>query len=61
MVCLYIGGRSGKDPTCQCKRHKRFRFTPWGGGRGGDPLEEGIATPVCLPGQRSLTGCSPGG
>ena len=22
-------GASGKEPTCQCRRHKRFRFDPW--------------------------------
>ena len=24
-------GASGKEPTCQCKRHKRRRFDPWVG------------------------------
>ena len=23
------GGTSGKEPTCQCRRYKRFRFKPW--------------------------------
>ena len=32
-------GASGKEPTCQCKRHKRCRFNP---GSGRSP-EEGIA------------------
>ena len=22
-------GTSGKEPTCQCRRHKRYRFDPW--------------------------------
>ena len=22
-------GTSGKEPTCQCRRHKRFEFDPW--------------------------------
>ena len=22
---------SGKEPTCQCRRHKRLRFNPWVG------------------------------
>ena len=25
------GGASGKEPTCQCQRHKRHRFDPWVG------------------------------
>ena len=28
------GGTSGKEPACQCRRHKRCRFDPWEG-----PLE----------------------
>ena len=24
-------GTSGKEPTCQCRRHKRLRFNPWVG------------------------------
>ena len=41
MLCLrsFPGGTSGKEPACQCRRHKRFRFDPWvgkipGGGHG---------------------------
>ena len=35
-VCVHIprgipGGASGKEPTCQCRRHKRHRFHPWVG------------------------------
>ena len=54
-------GASGKEPTCQCKRHERCGFDPW---------VEKIpwrrkwqCTPVFLPGkchgQRSLVGYSP--
>ena len=25
------GGASGKEPACQCRRHKRLRFVPWVG------------------------------
>ena len=25
----FPGGTSGKEPTCQCGRHKRHRFDPW--------------------------------
>ena len=24
----FSGGASGKEPTCQCRRHKRHRFNP---------------------------------
>ena len=40
MVCLYIGGPSGKDPTCQRKRQETQVHSLGGE----DPLEEGIAT-----------------
>ena len=54
---------SCKEPTCQCRRHKRRRFDPWVGKipwrRARQP------TPVFLPGeshgQRSLVGYSPWG
>ena len=60
-----LGGASGKEPTCQCRRHKKcgVQFLGWEG-----PLEEDMATystPVFLPGeshgQRSLVGYSPWG
>ena len=49
---------SGKEPDCQCRRHKRCRFNPWVGKipwrRARHP------TPVFLPGkshgQRNLVG-----
>ena len=25
----FPGGTSGKEPTCQCRRHKRREFDPW--------------------------------
>ena len=25
----FPGGTSGKEPACQCRRHKRRRFDPW--------------------------------
>ena len=57
----FPGGASGKEPTCQCRRHKRCRFIPWVGKipwrRTWQPA------PVFMPreshGQRSLVGCSP--
>jgi len=58
---LYIdfpGGAGGKEPTCQCRRHKRYGFNPWVG-----KIPWKLAwqpTPVFLPGkshkQRSLAG-----
>ena len=26
----FPGGASGKEPTCQCRRHRRYGFNPWG-------------------------------
>ena len=54
---------SGKDSACQCRRHRRHRFSPWVGKipwrRKWQP------TPVFLPGesqgQRSLEDYSPRG
>ena len=60
MVCInsmvFPGSARGKEPTFQCRRHKKWE----------DPLSEGWQlTPVFLPGefhgQRSLAGYSPQG
>ena len=59
----FLGNASGKEPTCQCRRHKRCKFDPWvrkiPWSRAWQP------TPVFLPGefcgQRSLVGYSPWG
>ena len=59
----FPGGAKGKEPACQCRRHKRCGFDPWVGKipwrRKWHP------TPVLLPGkshgQRSLVGYSPWG
>ena len=56
-------GVSGKEPSCQCRRHKRRRFDPWVRKilwrRAWQP------TPVFLPGeshgQRSLVSYCPKG
>jgi len=56
----FPGATSGKEPICQCRRHKRLGFDPWVGKipwrRAWQP------TPVFLPGefhgQRSLVGYS---
>ena len=53
-----IDGTSGKEPACQCKRQKRFRFDPWV--RRIPQRREWQPTPVFLPGeshgQRNLVG-----
>ena len=57
------GGASGKEPACQCRRHKRHRFNPWV--RKLPWRRKWQPTPVFLPGkshgQRSLAGYSPWG
>ena len=37
----FPGGAFGKEPTCQCRRHRRGQFDPLDRE---DPLEEGMAT-----------------
>ena len=59
----FPGGASGKEPTCQCRRHKRYRFHPWM--RKTPWRRTWHPTPVFLPGEshgrRSLVGYSPWG
>ena len=60
---IFLGGTSGKEPACQCRRFKRHGFDPWVGKiswrRAWQP------TPAFLPGkfhgQGSLAGYSPWG
>ena len=56
----FPGGTSGKEPTCQYRRHKRCRFHPWA--RKIPWRRAWQPTPVFLPGeshgQRSLVGYS---
>ena len=54
----FPSGISGKEPACQCRRHKRHGFDPW---VGKVPWRKAWQpTPVFLPGeshgQRSLEG-----
>ena len=57
----FPGGARGKEPACQCRRHRRCRFDPWVGKipwrRKWQP------TPVFLPrkshGQRGLESYRP--
>ena len=55
------GGSRGKNPTFQCRRHKRYRLDPWVGKILWRKAQQPI--PVFLPGeshgQRSLAGYSP--
>ena len=41
--CCFPGGTSGKEPACQCRRHKRFGLIPGSGrssgGGHGNPLQ----------------------
>ena len=58
----YLGGTSGKESACQCRRRKRHRFNPW---VGKIPWRKAWQpTPVFLLGechaQRNLAGYSPG-
>ena len=52
----FPGGASGKEPGCQCRRHKRGGFDPWV--RKIPWMKAWQPTPVFLPGeshrQRSL-------
>ena len=41
VVLCFPGGASGKEPACQCMRHKRHGLDPW---VEKIPLEEGMAT-----------------
>ena len=58
---IFPGGVSGKEPTCQCRRHKKCGFNPWV--RKISWRRAWQHTPVYLPGkfhgQRSLASCSP--
>ena len=57
----FWGGASGKEPACQCRRHKRCRFNPWV--RRIPQRRAWQPTPVFLPeeshGQRIPAGYSP--
>ena len=59
----YPGGATGKEPICQWRKLKRFRFDPW---LGKIPWRKAWQpSPVFLPGeshgQRSLVGYDPQG
>ena len=49
----FPGGASGKEPNCQCRKHKRPRFYPW---VGKIPWRRAWQTiPVFLPGESPWT------
>ena len=56
----FPGGTSGKEPACQCSRHKWHGFNPW---IRRIPWRAWQPTPAFLPGeshgQRSMAGYSP--
>ena len=60
-IPAFPGGTSGKDPTCQCRRHKRCGFNPWVGQIPWEKAQQ--PTSVFLPGEshgeRRLAGYSP--
>ena len=51
-------GASDKEPTCQCRRHRRHGFNPW---VGKIPLEEGMATHSSILARRIPWTEEPGG
>ena len=59
-LCHFLGpsGASGKEPTCQCRRHKRHGFDPW---VVKIPLEEGMATDSSILAWRIPRTEEPGG
>ena len=66
MDCSFLGGASGKESACQCRRHKRrkrCRFDPWVGKipwrRAWQPISVFLPGKFCW--QRSLVGYSPWG
>ena len=40
----FPGGASGKEPVCQCRRHKRCGFDPWV--RNPSPIGGGHSNPL---------------
>ena len=59
----FPGGTSCKEPACQCRRHKRLEFNPWG--RKIPYRRKWQPTPIFFPGKshgrRNLVGYSPWG
>ena len=57
----FTGDASSKEPSCECRRHKRCGFDPWVGKIPWRRAQQPIL--VFLPGeshgQKSLAGCSP--
>ena len=54
----FPGGANGKEPACQCRRHKTCRFNPWIGKMPRRRARQ--STPVFLPGESPRTE-EPGG
>ena len=49
MYMGFPGGTGGKEPACQCRRHKRQGFHPWV--RKIPWMRKWQPTPVFLPGE----------
>ena len=54
----FLGAASGKELTCQCKRHKSCGVSSL---RGEDPLEEGMAAHSSIPAWKIPGTEEPGG
>jgi len=52
-------GASGKESSCQCRRHKRCRFYSWVRRSLEDSMAAHSSIAWRIHGQRSLTGCGP--
>ena len=57
----FLGGPSGKEHACQCRRHKRRGFDPWVRKIPWGMVWQSTAVflPIKFHGQRSLVGYSP--
>ena len=49
----FPGGAIGKEPACQCRRHKRYGFDPWV--RKMPWRRTWLTTPVSMPGESPWT------
>jgi len=62
-LCILWWGASGREPTCQCRRHKRHGFDPWIVKFSWRKAWQPTPTPVFLlgesHGQRSLVAYTP--
>ena len=57
LILLDLGGTNGKEPSCQCRRHKTCSFDPWVR----MSLEEGMAIHSSILAWRIPWTAEPGG